>query len=244
MKRFWDVAAPQEDADGYTIQLDGKAMRIPGGAVLRVGSAALAEAIAAEWQAAGGSKGGEMSAADVPLTQLAGTAQDRIAPDPVATADAIAKYAETDLLCYRAERPAPLVAQQAQEWQPWLDWLERTHGARLVPTAGIAHVAQSPEALAVLRDRLRAEPPPVLAALGVAVPTLGSVVLGLALAEGVVGPSRAFELAVLDELFQMERWGGDEWAAKRRRHAAQDVELAHRFMTLARAGDASTDPAA
>ncbi len=235
MKRFWDVATPVDGAGGWTIELDGKAMRVPGGSVLRVGSRALAEAIAAEWQAAGGAKGGAMSAADVPLTQLAGTAQERIAPDPVATADAIARYAETDLLCYRAEHPAPLVATQAQEWQPWLDWLEREHGARLVPTAGIAHVTQAPEALTAVRERLRAEPPPVLAALGVAVPVLGSVVLGLALADGVVGPSRAYELAVLDELFQMERWGDDTWAAKRRRHGAEDVELAHRFMVLARA---------
>ena len=234
MKRLWTTAVAVADSHGHTVELDDKPMRIPGGAVLRVGSAALAEAIAAEWQAAGGAPGGQMSAADVPLTQLAGTAQERIAPDPAATADALAKYAETDLLCYRAEHPAPLVEHQALEWQPWLDWLAAEHGARLLPTAGIAHVAQPPDALAIIRDRLRTEPPPVLAALGVAVPALGSVVLGLALAAGAVGPSRAFELAVLDELFQMERWGDDEWAAKRRRDAARDVELAHRFMVLAR----------
>jgi chaperone required for assembly of F1-ATPase len=235
MKRFWDVAAATAGEGGYTIELDGKPMRLPGGAVLRVDNAALAEAIAAEWQAAGGGKGGAMTAEAVPLTQLAGTAQERIAPDPAATADAIAKYAETDLLCYRAEHPAPLVAHQAQEWQPWLDWLERQHGAKLIPTAGIAHVAQPPESLAAIRARLRTESPPVLAALGVAVPALGSLVLGLALAEGVVGPSRAYELASLDEIFQMERWGDDIWAAKRRRDVADDIALAHRFIQLARA---------
>ncbi|MDT7953083.1 MAG: ATP12 family protein [Acetobacteraceae bacterium] len=235
MKRFWESAAAAADAEGFTIELDGKAMRLPGGAVLRVGNRAMAEAIAAEWQAAGGGKGGEMTAADVPLTQLAGTAQERIAPDPAATADAIARYAETDLLCYRAEHPAPLVAHQAHEWQPWLDWLEHEHGAKLIPTVGIAHVAQPPESLAAIRARLRSESAPVLAALGVAVPALGSVVLGLALAEGAVGPSRAFELAALDELFQVERWGEDEWAAKRRRDIASDIALAHRFLVLARA---------
>ena len=234
MKRFWDLAEAARDGDGYSILLDGKPMRIPSGAVLRVASGAMAAAIAAEWQAAGGSKGGAMTPEDVPLTQLAGTTQDRIAPDPAATADALARYAESDLLCYRAEHPAPLVAHQAREWQPWLDWLEREHGAKLLPTAGIAHVAQPEAALAAIRDRLRAEPPPVLAALGVAVPALGSVVLGLALAEGELGPSRAYEIAALDELFQMERWGDDEWAAKRRRDVADDVALAHRFMTLAR----------
>lgn len=235
MKRFWDVAEATRDGDSYTILLDGKPMRIPNGDVLRVGSAAMAAAIAAEWQAAGGAKGGTMTPEDVPLTQLAGTAQDRIAPDPAATADALAKYAESDLLCYRAEHPAPLVAHQVREWQPWLDWLEREHGAKLVSTAGIAHVAQPEAALAAIRGRLRMESPPVLAALGVAVPALGSVVLGLALAEGEIGPSRAYEIAALDELFQVERWGDDEWAAKRRRDVADDIALAHRFLTLARA---------
>ena len=90
---------------GYAILLDGKPMHLPGGALLRVEGEPLARAIAEEWQAAGGGKGGEMSFADTPLTRLAGTAQQRIAPDPAPTVDAIARYAESDLLCYRAETP-------------------------------------------------------------------------------------------------------------------------------------------
>ena len=100
-------------------------------ALLRVESEPLARAIAEEWQAAGGGKGGEMSFADTPLTCLAGTAQQRIAPDPVPTVDAIARYAESDLLCYRAETPEELVARQAREWQPWLDWVALTYDAPL-----------------------------------------------------------------------------------------------------------------
>ena len=94
---------------GYAILLDGKPMHLPGGAVLRVGRNRWRRAIAEEWQAAGGGKGGEMSFADTPLTRLAGTAQQRIAPDPAPTIDAIARYAESDLLCYRAETPEELV---------------------------------------------------------------------------------------------------------------------------------------
>ena len=44
-----------------------------------------------------------MGWADVPLTRLAGTAQERIAPDPEPVVLDIARYGETDLLCYRAE---------------------------------------------------------------------------------------------------------------------------------------------
>ena len=78
-----------------------------------------------------------MTMDEVPLTRLAGTAQDRIAPDPAPVARELARYAETDLLCYRATHPQALVARQALEWQPWLDWMERRHGARLEPTEGI-----------------------------------------------------------------------------------------------------------
>jgi chaperone required for assembly of F1-ATPase len=171
----------------------------------------------------------------VPLTQLAGTVQERIAPDPAPVAEALAKYAEDDLLCYRAEHPLPLVVRQAREWQPWLDWLERTHGARLQPTAGVVHVAQDEASLRAIRDAFSAQPPEVLAALGIAVPALGSAALGLALAEGALDAGRAHELACLDELFQVEQWGEDEWAGRRRADAASDVALAARFIALARA---------
>lgn len=235
MKRFWDTATVRQGKQGWAILLDGKPMHIPEGAELCVPGAATAEAITAEWQAAGGQKGGEMTLDDVPLTRLAGTAQSRIAPDPAPVADALAKYAETDVLCYRAEHPLPLVVRQAREWQPWLDWLEQAHGARLRPTQGIAHLPQDPTALDSVRHVLQTRPPPVLAALGIAVPALGSVVLGLALADGMLDARRAYELASLEELFQAEQWGVDEWAQRRRTHVAGDIALAERFIELARA---------
>lgn len=234
MKRFWREAIAEPGPDGYTILLDGKPMHVPGGARLRVPGAALAHAIAAEWQAAGGALGGEMSMDSVPMTRLAGTAQERIAPDPAPVADALAKYAETDLLCYRADRPLPLVVRQAREWQPWLDWLEATYGARLQPTEGIAHKPQSPEALAAVHRALAAQPPLLLAGLGIAIPALGSAALGLALADGALDAARAHELASLDELFQVEQWGEDAEAVRRRGNVAQDVAQAERFMQLAR----------
>ena len=122
MKRFWDRAIAESTDAGFAILLDGKPMRLPGGGVLSVPHPALAAAIATEWQVAGGEKGGEMSFFDTPLTRLAGTAQHRIAPDPGPTADAIARYGESDLLCYRAEAAQTVAQRQAREWQPWLDW--------------------------------------------------------------------------------------------------------------------------
>jgi chaperone required for assembly of F1-ATPase len=234
VKRFWHFASFARSEEGYAILLDGRAMHLPGGPVLCVHAAPLAQAIAAEWQAAGGDKDGEMSFADTPLTRLAGTAQQRIAPDPTPTIDAIARYGESDLLCYRADAPEALVERQARGWQPWLDWAALTYDAPLRVGTGIAHVRQHRDSIGALRRAVAALDAEALAALGIAVPALGSLILGLALVHGGLDAAEAHALGALDELFQAEQWGDDAEAVARRRAIAEDVALAARFIGLTR----------
>lgn len=234
VKRFWDHASLSREENGFAVRLDGKPMRLPGGTMLVVGPEALAEAVAAEWQGAGGAKGGEMSFGDTPLTRLAGTAQERIAPDPWPTVDAIARYGESDLLCYWADSPEPLVRRQREGWQPWLDWSARVLDAPLRVGSGVAHVKQHRASIAALRQAVAGLDAYGLAGLGVAVPALGSLVLGLALARGELDAGRAHALGALDELYQAELWGEDAEAARRRAEIVAEVALAGRFMELAR----------
>ena len=234
MKRFWDSASVGKAGSGYTVLLDGRPLRLPGGEVISVASTALADGLAAEWRAAGVTKGGKMSFADTPLTRLAGTAQERIAPDPLRVADALAKYAESELLCYRAVHPKELAQRQAEAWQPWLDWASLAYDAPLRVASGVMHVAQDPSALGALREAVRALSPDVLAGLGLAVPALGSLVLGLALAEGRLTAEEAHRLGALDELYQAEIWGEDAEAAARRASIAEDIRIAARYMALVR----------
>lgn len=236
MKRFWDVVTLSLDDAEYRVLLDGKPIHLPGGGVLRVRPLALAEAIAEEWRLAGGAKGGEMSFADTPLTRIAGTARERIAPDPAPMEDAIARYGETDLLCYRAEFPQELADRQAQSWQPWLDWAAATFDATLRVTTGVVPVRQHHDSIDALRRAVSGYDPYVLAGLGIAVPALGSLVLGLALAEARIDAAEAFLLGSLEEIFQAEQWGEDADAAQRRAAVAADVALAERFIRLVQAG--------
>jgi chaperone required for assembly of F1-ATPase len=234
MKRFWERATVDKKPGGFGVLLDGRPVRLPGGTPLALESERLAEAVAAEWSAAGGgAKGGEMTAEDVPLTRLAGTAQERIAPDPAPVAEGLAKYAETDLLCYRAE-DRRLSALQAEGWQPVLDWAARRHDALLRVTAGLMPVAQPPDALAALRRAVLMLPPIDLAALGILVPAFGSLVLGLAVVEGRLEAGEALRLATLDETFQEQFWGTDAEAAARRARVAAEVDQAARLLALAR----------
>jgi chaperone required for assembly of F1-ATPase len=235
MKRFWDsatVAAPAPGGLGFGVALDGRPVRLPDGSLLSVPTAPLAEAIAEEWSLAGGAKGGEMTYADVPLTRLAGTAMQRIAPDPGPTIAAIAKYGETDLLCYRAEDPR-LAAEQAEAWDPLLDWAALHLDAPLRVTAGLMPVAQEASALSAMRRAVAAHGVIELSALGVLVPALGSLVLGLAVTRGRLEAAEAHRLSILDELFQERLWGLDAEAKVRRERVGADLALAARLAVLA-----------
>ncbi len=233
MKRVWSQAHAVPMREGWGVTLDGRPLRLPDGPPLLVPQPALAEAVAAEWQLAGADSG-VMDYADVPLTRLAGTAQLRIVPDPAPMAAAIAAYGETDLLCYRAEAPPALALRQDAAWGPWLDWVRQDLGAELQVTSGIMFVRQDPAALDTLRRAVAAEGGWVLAGLGIAVPALGSLVLGLALARGVLAAAEAYGLSCVDELFQAELWGEDAEATARRANVAADIAGSARFIGLVR----------
>ena len=233
MKRVWTAARAAPMPGGWGVMLDGKPLRIPSGPPLLVPQPGLAEAIAAEWQDAGVATG-EMDYTDVPLTRLAGTAQLRIVPDPAATVAAIAAYGETDLLCYRADRPPDLVLRQDEAWRPWLDWARQELGAALTTTSGIMHVKQHPAAVTALRRAVAGENGWVVAGLGIIVPALGSVVLGLAVARGAVDVLSALALSCVDEDYQIELWGLDEDAAKRRARISTELTECAAYLALVR----------
>lgn len=232
MKRFWDVADVATDAAGWSVRLDGKPVRVPGGGLLTLPNAMLAQAVAAEWQAAGGGKGAEMSYDDLPLTRLAGTAQERVAHDLGPVVLEIARYGQSDLLCYRADAPVSLVERQTEQWQPWIDWAAREFGAQLVVTTGIIHVTQPEAALSALTVAVARLDAHRLAALGILVPSFGSLVLGLAVARGALSANEAHEIATLDERHQAGFWGWDHEAEKRMAKVAEDVAAAGRFLDL------------
>jgi chaperone required for assembly of F1-ATPase len=235
MKRFWETAraVPNDNAvGGWTVELDSKPVRVPGGAKLSLPSERLAQAVAAEWQEAGGAVGGKMTYDDLPLTRLAGTAQERVSVARAAVVEEIARYAESDLLCYRAEHPAALVSAQQEQWQPWLDWVARETGARLLVTSSISHIPQPDDALATLAAQIAVHDSYRLAALGVLVPSFGSVVLGLAVARGALAAAEAHEIATLDERHQASLWGWDSEAETRMAKIADDVAVAGRFLDL------------
>jgi chaperone required for assembly of F1-ATPase len=230
MKRFYREAAAVASLEGFGVHLDGKPVLTPAKKTLTVPNQALAEAIAAEWQ----SQDDTVKPLALPLTRLVSTAIDRVSPRRGEVIAEIAKYAGTDLLCYRAAAPPELAARQHAIWQTLLDWAEARFGARLAVTASITPVDQPRAALAALERAIAAHDAMMLVALDLATAACGSAVLGLALIEGRLSPAEAFAAAQLDESFQIERWGEDSEQTKRRAALQEDITLAARFAALLR----------
>ena len=225
VRRFY--AQAQVDEEG-AIRLDGKPVRTPGRRPLALPTAALAAAVAAEWDA----QGDKVDPRSMPLTGLANAAIDRIAPDREAFARGLADYGGSDLLCYRAETPAPLVARQAETWDPILAWARRRYDVDFVVTNGILHRPQPPATLERLTRAVAARDAFALAGLSPLVTVSGSLVVALALAEGGIDLDTAWPAASLDEQWQAEKWGEDAEAAQALAARRRDFEAGARFLEL------------
>ena len=228
MKRFWKSAAAIRAEGGFAISLDGRPVRTPARAELIVPGRQLADAIAQEWA----SQPEDFDPRQMPLTGLANAAIDRVAPDPAAFADGLARYAETDLTCYRAAEPDELVARQAEHWDRLLDWARGRYDIHFDLVTGIIHRPQPRPTLERLTAAVRALDPFRLAGLSPLVTIGGSLIAGLAVLSGDLDAETAFAATHLDELWQAEQWGEDALAAQARAHRQRDFMAAARFLDL------------
>lgn len=211
-RRFWTSAQVARGSGAtWSVQLDNRPIRTPAGAALTAPTQGLAERIAAEWNAVGE----EIDPNAMPATRLAFTVIDRIGDARAATAAEVARFAGSDLLCYRAEGPESLVARQAELWDPWLARAEAELGLSFVRTAGIVHAAQPPATLEAVQSLAEGLDDFALAGVAAAAGLFGSAVLAIALQRGWLAAETAFALSQLDETWQAERWGEDAEAVAR-----------------------------
>lgn len=228
MKRFWTSAAVEEVNGGWTIALDGRRVKTPVRTELIVPTKALADAIAAEWN----DVGEDIDPRAMPLTGLANAAIDRIAADPARFAKDLAKYAEADLLCYRANGPETLVKRQAEQWDSLLDWARRRYDVDFAVGDGIIHIPQAPQTVERLGRAVAALGPFHLAGLSPMVTIGGSLVTALAVLEGAVPAQLGWDAVSLDDRWQIEQWGADADAVKALENREADFLLPARFLSL------------
>ena len=170
----------------------------------------------------------------MPMMRFVSTALDRVAPQRAEVVIETAKFAETDLLCYRAARPPELARRQAEAWQPLLDWAEARYGAGLGTTTEIVAIAQDDIALARLCAAVEAENDLTLTGLHIATAASGSLIVALAMLEREIDAEHAWAVSHIDERWQLERWGEDTELSERLASLRTEISAAGEFLALSR----------
>ncbi len=231
IKRVYKTVTVGEAAGVFRVLLDGKPVLTPLRKPISTAHRALADALAAEWDA----QDPNIDPEAMPLTRLVSTALDRVTPQRDVLIGELMDYVDADLLCYRAAYPADLKARQHVVWQPVLDWLNATHGIGFTTAEGLLPHSQ-PDATAVaLRKAISALDDEHLNALQASAAITNSLALSLAIVHRHISAAETFAAAALDETYQMEKWGEDELALTRRRHIAADLNAIGRYLDLVKA---------
>jgi chaperone required for assembly of F1-ATPase len=217
-RRFFRQAGVEEAEGGFRVVLDGRPVRTPARRSLVAPSRALAQALAAEWDA----QGETIDPATMPLTRLANSIIDGVAAAQAPVAADVEKYLGSDLLFYRAEGPQGLLDRQARHWDPVLAWAREALGARFVLAQGVVHAAQPEGAIAAARTAIPSDPWR-LGAMHAITTLTGSALVALALSCGRLTADEAWDAAHVDEDWNMEQWGRDDVALARR--AARRAEM-------------------
>ena len=237
MKRFYKMVSTAAVAGGFGVFLDGKPVRTPAGHALAAPTAALADAVMAEWAA----QAETIEPAQMPLTQMLATAIDRVIPQRAAITAEVLKYLDTDLLCYRTDRDDGLAALQAERRDPPLAWFAQRYGVTLATTRSLSALRQPPDAHRAAAAAIRDMDDHRFTALQLAVGVTGSLVLGLAFAEGALDADALFAAANAEEdfkaaLYNEEFYGRAPQQEQREENMRRELSAAQDFMTLLGAG--------
>ena len=207
MKRFWKNAAGGSSAmGGWGVELDERAAAHPGAGAAVGADRSAGRAIAGGM---GNGRGQDRPASDA--AHRPRQCRDRPGrPRPQAFAAGLARYAEADLACYRAEGPDG--AGRAAGASAGMRCSAGRGGATTSisrSTTGIIHVDQPPATVERLAHAVAALDAFRLAGLSPLVTIGGSLVAALAVLEGALAPEQAWDAVSVDERWQLEQWGSD-----------------------------------
>ncbi len=205
-KRFYKQASVFSDATNINIHLDGKSIKTPGGELLSLPNTHVGELVVEEWNM----QEERINPQTMPVTRLINTSIDGVAKDMQPVKDDIIRFAGSDLLCYRADSPEELIANQQKYWDSLIEWAASSLGAVFSVQTGIVHVSQSNDCIAAFGQHVnQIDTPALLTALHSLTAISGSAIIALAIFKGEIDIAQGWSAAHVDEDWQISQWGED-----------------------------------
>jgi chaperone required for assembly of F1-ATPase len=216
--------------DKLEIALDDRIVKTPLKVPLVLPSRALADAVAAEWDA----QTEFIHPGAMPLTKLANTAIDRATAERASITAEIIEFAGSDMVCYRSDKPQSLVASQSKHWDPVIAWAHSVLNAKFETVDSITHITQSPDALGSICDHVASLDGFTFTAIHNLTTLSGSALTALMLAAGAMSSDEAWAATNVDEDWQVATWGKDDEAEVRRAGRLREFSACVNFINLAK----------
>lgn len=210
MRRFYDAVSVLEaeaapgGAAAWHVMLDQRTYKTPKGTLLELPTRSLAEAVRDEWAG----QGEHLKPLEMPITTLACTAVDLVRPEMEKCVDRMLPFLQTDTLCFEDAQSSQFRARQTAEWAPLRAWFDGHFKVKLGLSQGIMAPAHPEGTLEEVGRQLRLRNHWEITAIEVATQYAKSFVVATALCEREdFTIEQALQAAMLEEIFQIERWG-------------------------------------
>ncbi len=126
----------------------------------------------------------------------------------------IISFAETDTLCYRAEKKSELAEMQSKLWDPTLIWAEKEFGMKFLKNNTIVPFVQQKNTMEAIKKYLNKQDCHRLTCAFYISSFTNSFITMLAMIEKFKEAKELWQLSMLEENYNSEKWGKSKDADK------------------------------
>lgn len=232
MKRFYKLVSVEKADDGYSILLDGRAVKRKSGAPLACLNENIANRVMQEWA----EQENDIIPDNMPFTQIENTRLDRVALERDVMSANILKYLNTDLICYTVDAPKELVRMQDEAWTPWRTWFEKKFDTTLQTTTDLTAIKQNKTAHDSIINYVQNLDDAHFTILQIIVPLSGSLIIALAFIDGAANADDVFKAAYVEEaykdsIYDADKYGHDPLIEKQQKTTYRDLKAAFEYLS-------------
>ena len=224
-KKFWRKVFLKQEKNLGVIFLDDKELKSPKDKKLNL-PYYLSQKVFKEWNEVQE----EINPSLMPFYSYSVTAVDRIMNHKNDVIETLRSILRMDTLLYRSGNDIDLSKLQEKEWQPLLKWLDVNYNCKLTINYELKPLNQKETELLKCINLVNQLDHFSLSGFSHLVSISGSFILGLSFYCKKINSHKVYELALLEELFQSNKWGSDDFANERRENIKKEITEACEFL--------------
>ena len=226
-KKFWKSISLKKENSLGIILLDNKELLSPEGNKLNL-PFDLSKKVFNEWQ----NIKQDIVPSSMPFYSYAVTAIDRVLNKFEDVYNNLENILNMDLVLYRSGNDKELLKIQEKEWHPFVSWAENKFNCKFNINYDLNPKNQNKDELKKCVEFIKKLDHFSLSGLSHLISISGSFILSVNFYFENIKPQKLYELAFLEELYQLKKWGDDELSIERRNNIRKEIFEASKYIRI------------